>query len=200
MYRNCRLSFAKPKSTTQFLSGGDAWPTAYHRQATMCPALIMQITSFMMSPKTTSTSDGKRSSMRLKTSPIRARRSSLTIRRMRKIRVALPTRANPKLSMLFRESSTQSVPTTVASKKNHVLRYLLLIHHGRISIVPSKAMKPDKKEVGMSRVQNTRVTQSMMSVTRFGGSSKKPIGIMTMSQSTSSILATSQMLRRGVIG
>mmetsp|Transcript_19935 Transcript_19935/g.56179 ORF Transcript_19935/g.56179 Transcript_19935/m.56179 type:complete len:361 (-) Transcript_19935:458-1540(-) len=202
MYCSPSILWSQPAEMIQ-LSLSEASPTAHQRQATRCPKDNIAKMSLRMSPRTTRRSEGSRSMSRWTISFMRASRSSRTMRMMRKGREAFPICATsmPCESVALSRCSAQSTLTTSASRMNHVRRYLFKMRAGRISMTPSEPMYPERKEMGMSRVQKTRVTHS--NPFRYGsslGRSKKPMGIMMRSYSTRNKLNISQLMRKVRMG
>mmetsp|Transcript_23277 Transcript_23277/g.66189 ORF Transcript_23277/g.66189 Transcript_23277/m.66189 type:complete len:213 (+) Transcript_23277:1204-1842(+) len=186
MYRYSRGSLVNSNLSSQFQStlfaGPNSLPMMYQMQASMCPMPNMMMMSFRMSMKTTSFSDGSRSARRLTISPTLASRSKRIMRRMRKIRETLLIRAMSMPSMaLPRMISVQSAPTTAISKTHQDFPYFLAIGPGRISMVPSEVTNPETKDIGISAVQKSRVTHSMVVIPTVSSGSKNPKGTIIMS-------------------
>mmetsp|Transcript_43928 Transcript_43928/g.101513 ORF Transcript_43928/g.101513 Transcript_43928/m.101513 type:complete len:255 (-) Transcript_43928:228-992(-) len=135
MYLACNSTLAQSKLSIQFFSGAPSLPTAHQMQAIRCAIPTIPIMSFTMSPKTMRRSDGNRSISKWMISPARAKRSSRTMRMMRRAREDLPKRVTP--IPVWTSSSNQSVPTTTMSSIHHDFVYLRAIFQGRISMEPS---------------------------------------------------------------
>mmetsp|Transcript_12446 Transcript_12446/g.34309 ORF Transcript_12446/g.34309 Transcript_12446/m.34309 type:complete len:277 (-) Transcript_12446:543-1373(-) len=178
---------------------------SYQRQAITCPSPMMKIRLLRMPAMMISCSDFCPAmglvSMTACVCLTRSIRISLIMRRMRKVRVTLPTRAKPTKLRRGKKISHQSQPTIKTSGPNHVQTYVLAIFAGFISMEPSGFRMPVRRQRIMSSVQKTLVTHCMLSRNQpCGRSSKTCNGMTTVSYMTRRMPKISQRMRHRELG